>query len=245
MTEHATTRPSPDGPNQRSGRDGAAPKVVVAVDGPSGSGKSSTSRGVAQRLGLRYLDTGAMYRAMTQWMLADSVDVTDPDAVAARASEAVLQVGTDPGAPTVSIDGVDVTTAIRSPEVTSAVSLVSAVPAVRARMVAAQRSIIGAGGIVVEGRDIGTTVAPDADVKVYLVASATARAVRRHAELGPAAGEVTETGAALQQRDAMDSTRAASPLAKAEDAVIVDSTDHSLAEVIDLIVAMVPATGRP
>ena len=138
--------------------------VVVAMDGPSGSGKSSTSRGVAARLGLRYLDTGAMFRAMTWWMLERGVDVDDPGAVAAEADAPVLVSGTDPDAPTIRVGETDVAVPIRSQEVTSAVSAVSAVPEVRARLLREQRDIIGDGGIVVEGRDIGTVVAPDAAV---------------------------------------------------------------------------------
>src|SRR5690349_4360997 len=157
--------------------------MIIAVDGPSGSGKSSTSRGVATRLGLRYLDTGAMFRAMTWWLLQQGVDVNDPEAVAARVDAPVLVSGTDPDAPTITVDGVDVSGPIRTQEVTSAVSAVSAVPAVRERLLREQRDIIGSGGIVVEGRDIGTVVAPDAAVKVYLTADPEARAARRTAEM--------------------------------------------------------------
>ncbi|HSA51851.1 MAG TPA: (d)CMP kinase, partial [Yinghuangia sp.] len=130
--------------------------IVVAVDGPSGSGKSSVSRAVAQRLGLRYLDTGAMYRAMTWWMLHNGIDVHDAAAVAAAADKPELVSGTDPAAPTITADAADVAVPIRGPEVTAAVSAVSAVPEVRTRLVAMQRAVIGSGGIVVEGRDIGT-----------------------------------------------------------------------------------------
>jgi cytidylate kinase len=215
--------------------------VVVAIDGPSGSGKSSTSRGVAVRLGLRYLDTGAMYRAMTWWMLRHDVPVDDPTAVAERCGEPIIETGTDPGHPTITVDGTDVARAIRTPEVTGAVSPVSAVPQVRARLLGLQReAIAGAlckGGIVVEGRDIGSVVAPDADVKIYLTADATARAARRAAEQGVA--DVAATQSSLLARDRIDSTRAASPLAMAEGAVHVDSTPYTLEEVVDLIVGLV------
>lgn len=235
----------------------ALARVVVALDGPSGSGKSSTARGVAAQLGLRYLDTGAMYRAMTWWLLEHGVDVTDEAAVAAHADRPVMTVGTDPVAPTIVVDGVDVSAPIRGAAVTAAVSQVSAVPAVRARLVDVQRALIGAGGVVVEGRDIGTVVAPDAAVKVFLVASPDARARRRHAEHaadahahGAAGGtdiagatawasSIEDTGAALRRRDEMDIQRVVSPLAAAGDAIVVDSTDHSLAEVIDMIVGLV------
>jgi len=213
-------------------------RLVVAVDGPSGSGKSSTSRGVAKALGLRYLDTGAMYRAVTWWMLRTGVDVDDAQAVAARASEPVLTSGTDPERPTISVDGTDVSAPIRTPEVTRAVSAVSAVPEVRSLLLRQQRDIIGEGGIVVEGRDIGAVVAPDADVKVYLTAESAARAERRTAELAPGSVTVDATAQDLARRDRIDSGRAASPLTQAEDAVVVDTTaltlDEAIAAIVDL-----------
>jgi len=215
--------------------------VVVAIDGPSGSGKSSTSRGVAARLGLRYLDTGAMYRAMTWWMLRHDVPVDDPAAVAARCGDPVIGSGTDPAAPTITVDGADVAAAIRTPEVTGAVSAVSAVPQVRARLLDLQReAIAGAldeGGIVVEGRDIGSVVAPDADVKIYLTADAAARAARRAAEEG--GSDVAATESSLLARDQIDSTRTTSPLTMAEGAAHVDTTPYTLEEVVDLIVGLV------
>jgi cytidylate kinase len=213
-------------------------RVVVAVDGPSGSGKSSTSRGVAARLGLRYLDTGAMFRAMTWWMLRHDVDVEDPEAVAAHVDAPRLASGTDPRHPTITVDDVDVAGPIRSPEVTAAVSAVSAVPAVRARLLAEQRAIIGVGGIVVEGRDIGTVVAPDAPVKVFLTAAADTRAVRRTAEL-TAGTDPAATERDLLRRDRLDSGRAQAPLAMAADAVHIDTTTHTLAEVVDTVTALV------
>jgi CMP/dCMP kinase len=215
--------------------------VVVAIDGPSGSGKSTTSRGVAARLGLRYLDTGALYRAMTWWMLRHHVPVDDPTSVAARCAEPEIEAGTDPGHPTVTVDGIDVAAAIRTPEVTGAVSSVSAVPQVRARLLEVQRAVIedavDGPGIVVEGRDIGAVVAPDADVKVFLTADAAARATRRAAEEGGT--DVVATKSSLLARDHIDSTRTASPLTMAEGAVHVDSTPYSLEQVVDLIVRMV------
>ena len=215
--------------------------VVVAIDGPSGSGKSSTSRGVATRLGLRYLDTGAMYRAMTWWMLRHHVPVDEAAAVAERCDEPVIVAGTDPRHPTITVDGADVAAAIRTPEVTGAVSPVSAVPQVRARLLVLQRAAIADAladaGIVVEGRDIGAVVAPDADVKVYLTADAAARAARRAAEEG--VSDLAATRSSLLARDRIDSTRTASPLTMAEGAVHVDSTPYSLEEVVDLIVDLV------
>ena len=212
--------------------------VVVAMDGPSGSGKSSTSRGVARRLGLRYLDTGAQFRAMTWWMLQHDVDVDDAAAVAAHAEDPVLVSGTDPAAPTITVDGADVAGPIRSAEVTQAVSAVSAVPQIRARLLRDQREIIGEGGIVVEGRDIGTVVAPGAEVKVYLTADPEARAVRRTAELTHDA-DVSTTQQDLLRRDRLDSGRAAAPLTMADGAHHIDTTPFTLDEVIEQVVALV------
>lgn len=216
--------------------------LVIAIDGPSGSGKSSTSRGVATRLGLRYLDTGAMYRAMTWWMLRAGVDVHDPAAVAARVDEPVIESGTDPQRPTIVVDGVDVAEAIRSDEVTGSVSPVSAVPEVRARFLREQRDVIAAAvddgaGIVVEGRDIGSVVAPDAPVKVFLTADASARASRRAREEG--GSDVAATQESLLARDRIDSGRATSPLVMADGAVHLDTTPYDLDEVIDLVVGLV------
>ena len=216
--------------------------LVVAIDGPSGSGKSSTSRGVADRLGLRYLDTGAMFRAMTWWMLREGVDVHDAEAVAARAGEPDIVSGTDPLAPGIEVDGVDVAAAIRSDEVTAAVSPVSTVPAVRARLLELQREAIGDGGIVVEGRDIGSVVAPYAQVKVYLTADPAARAERRAAEEGGT--DLEATRASLLSRDRIDSGRATAPLVMAEGATHVDTTPYTLDEVIDRVVALVEAVGE-
>jgi cytidylate kinase len=213
--------------------------LVVAIDGPSGSGKSSTSRGVADRLGLRYLDTGAMYRAITWWMLRQDVDVHDPAAVAARVEEPEILSGTDPLGPTILVDGVDVGLAIRSDEVNAAVSPVAAVPAVRQRLLELQHEIIGAGGIVVEGRDIGSVVAPDADVKVFLTADAAARAHRRALEEGGA--DIAATRESLLARDEIDTGRTTSPRVMAEGAVHVDGTAYSLEDVVDLVVSLVEA----
>jgi cytidylate kinase len=212
--------------------------LVVAVDGTSGSGKSSTSRGVADRLGLRYLDTGAMFRAMTWWMLRQGVDVHDADAVADRCDEPAIVSGTDPLAPTITVDGTDVAVAIRQDDVNAAVSPVSAVPEVRARLLQLQREVIAAdGGIVVEGRDIGSVVVPDAPVKVYLSADPAARAARRAAEHG--ATDVEATRESLLARDRIDSGRATAPLVMADGAVHIDTTGHTLDEVIGLVVALV------
>jgi CMP/dCMP kinase len=213
--------------------------IVIAIDGTAGSGKSSASRGVAQELGLRYLDTGAMYRAMTWHMLLDGVDVNDAEAVARHAESAVIVPGTDPEQATISLNGRDVSREIRSDQVTATVSPVSAVPQVRALLVAQQREIIGGGGVVVEGRDIGTVVAPQAALKVYLSADPAARAVRRSSELArSSATDVATVEAALRERDAYDSGRRTAPLSAARDAVAIDSTHLSLREVIAEIVGL-------
>jgi cytidylate kinase len=212
--------------------------LIIAVDGPAGSGKSSAARGVALSLRLRYLDTGAMYRALTWWMLGRDVPVTSPDAVADRAGEPDIEVGTDPEHPAVAIDGTDVTGPIRTREVSNAVSAVASVPAVRARLVAMQQDIIArtcaaGSGIVAEGRDIGTVVAPQAAVKVYLTASETARAQRRSADLAADPGATpTVTQAEQQRRDQAD----AAQMTMAPDAVQIDSTALDLAQVISAIV---------
>lgn len=218
--------------------------LVIAVDGPSGSGKSSTARGVAARLGLAYLDTGAMYRAMTWTLLQRGTDLTDSDAVAGAAETVVITSGTDPLAPTIQVDGTDVSAPIRGVDVTRSVSVVAAVPRVRELLVSLQRAMIddAPGGIVVEGRDIGSTVAPGAPVKVYLVADRSARAARRAAELG--ALDAAATGTDLARRDEIDSTRAASPLAKAPDAVEIDGTHLTLDQVVDAVVTLVDDSTR-
>lgn len=203
---------------------------VVAVDGPSGSGKSTVSRRLAIALGARYLDTGAMYRAVTWAVLQAGVDPSDAAAVAEVCSRVSLDVGTDPSAPHIRVDGVPVDGPIRGVEVTAAVSPVAAVPAVRAALVARQRGIIAdAGRIVVEGRDIGTVVAPDADLKVYLTASPDERARRRS---GETMVDVDTTAADLRRRDQFDSTRAVDPLRRAADAVELDTTRLGIDEVV-------------
>ena len=219
--------------------------LVVAIDGPSGSGKSSTARGVAARLGLAYLDTGAMYRAVTWLAVHEGVDLTDTDAVADLVGRSQLVLELDPEHHSVTIDGHDVTTAIRDPDVSAAVSAVATNLAVRADLVARQKQVIAeaAGGIVAEGRDITTVVAPEAPVRVLLVADAAARVARRHAELG----EHVDADAVHDQvvrRDRDDSTVAAFHDA-APGVTVLDSTDLTLEQVIDTICALVPAAYEP
>jgi CMP/dCMP kinase len=205
-------------------------KCVVAVDGPSGSGKSTVSRRLASALDGVYLDTGAMYRAVTWAVLQAGADLADPDAITKIALETELSIGTDPSAPHFAANGVNVDAPIRGQEVTSAVSAVAAVPAVRKQLVALQQAIIaGHPRIVVEGRDIASVVAPDADLKVYLTASAAARAARRSAE---DATDVAATEAALARRDKLDSSRATDPLRVASGAVEVDTTGMGIDDVV-------------
>ena len=218
---------------------------VIAIDGPSGSGKSTVARALAARLGLRYLDTGAMYRAVTAVVLAAGVDPDDSPTIAALAPTLDLEISTDAEPARVTVGGRDVTAEIRGAAVTAAVSAVSAVPAVRMAMVAKQRALIGAGGIVVEGRDIGTAVAPDADLKVFLTADPQERAARRARETDAPVGA---TEADLARRDQLDSSRAASPLAQAPDAVVLDSThlgpDAVVGEIRRALGAAATTTGR-
>jgi len=218
-------------------------RIVVAVDGTSGSGKSSTCRGVAARMGLRYLDTGAMFRAMTWWLLREGVDVRDAAAVAARVGEPMLVTGTDPSGSTITVDGIDVAAAIRTDEVTGSVSPVSTVPEVRARLLQMQREIIGEGGIVVEGRDIGSVVWPQAEVKVFITADPAARAVRRAQEEGGSDLDATERS--LRERDRIDSGRATAPLVMADGAIHLDTTAYTLDEVIDLLVGWAGQVQEP
>ena len=220
---------------------------MIAVDGPAGAGKSSAARGVATKLGLRYLDTGAMYRALTWFLITQRLDVTDPAVVAANARRPVIEVGTDPGRPAIAVDGKDVSGPIRSRAVSNAVSAVASVPEVRAHLVAEQQGILArvcatGGGIVAEGRDIGTVVAPQAVVKVFLTASQDARAARRSADLAADPGATPDvTRAENARRDRADAPQTV----MAADAIEVDSTVLSLDEVIGLIVRVAGERGFP
>jgi CMP/dCMP kinase len=212
----------------------------ITLDGPSGTGKSSVARQVAQRLGAAYLDTGAMYRAATVAVLEAGVNLDDKVAVARAVSDACIEVGTDSRREKVKVDGVDVRHRIRGAEVTRAVSPVSAVPAVRRLLVARQRELIaGADAVVVEGRDIGTVVLPEATLKVYLTASPEVRAQRRAAQLGVTDHDkIAALAADMRRRDEYDSRRADSPLRPAEDAVVVDSTDLEQEQTVAEVVAL-------
>ena len=219
--------------------DGSRP-LVIAIDGPSGSGKSSTARGVAHRLDLAFLDTGAMYRAITWLALHEGLDSADEPAVARLAREAQLDINTDPDSPSVAANGHDVTTAIRDPDVSAAVSAIATNLDVRRELVDRQRQIIIAAprGIVAEGRDITTVVAPDAQVRVLLVADPAERVARRHAELGEQIDADAVTDQVIR-RDTDDSTVAQFHSA-APGVVVLDSTLLTLEQVIDAICALVP-----
>ena len=219
--------------------DGSRP-LVIAIDGPSGSGKSSTARGVARRLDLAFLDTGAMYRAITWLALHEGLDSADEPAVARLAREAQLDINTDPDSPSVAANGHDVTTAIRDPDVSAAVSAIATNLDVRRELVDRQRELIIAapGGIVAEGRDITTVVAPDAQVRVLLVADPAERVARRHAELGERIDADAVTDQVIR-RDSDDSTVAQFHSA-APGVVVLDSTLLTLEQVIDAICALVP-----
>jgi CMP/dCMP kinase len=215
---------------------------VLALDGPSGTGKSTVARHLARQLDAGYLDTGAMYRAATLAVLRAGVDPAGPEAVPA-ALRAAIEVGTDPVDPTVRLDGDDVAEEIRGEAVTSAVSAVSAYPEVRERLVAQQRRIVaealasGHQGVVVEGRDIGTVVVPDAPLKVYLTATAEVRASRRGDQDRRAGriGDAASTLLAVRRRDELDSGRASSPLRPAADAVQLDTTELDVLDVLDAL----------
>ena len=215
---------------------------VVALDGPSGTGKSTVARRLAMRLDAHYLDTGAMYRAATLAVLRAGADPDDAVAVTKVVEDSEFTVSTDPAAPGIALNGADVSAQIRTAEVTGAVSAVSAVPSVRALLVALQRRLIGDGGIVVEGRDIGSVVWPMARPKVYLTASPEARARRRAGELPGV--DIEAVAADIARRDRLDSTRAASPLTRAEDAVELDTTDLEVEQVVDRLAALAGRPGR-
>jgi cytidylate kinase len=202
---------------------------VIAIDGPAGAGKSTVARALAARLGLEYLDTGAMYRGVTLAAMRRGIDPTDTDQVADLAEQVTLEVG-ERG---VFVDGFDATTDIRSHEVTIAVSAVAANSRVRTELVRRQRAWARQrGGGVLEGRDIGSVVFPDAELKLYLTASAKVRAERRGAETG---GDVAEIEAAIAQRDRHDSTRAHGPLVEADGSIVVDTTGLSIDQVLERI----------
>jgi cytidylate kinase len=222
-------------------------KPVIAIDGPAGAGKSSVSRRLAQELGLRYVDTGAMYRVVGVLAYERGIDFADVEALAALCDGLDLRFEEGADGVRVIADGRDLARAIRSADAGQLASKVSVVPEVRARLVARQRDMAAGGGVVMEGRDIGTVVLPDATVKVYLVASAAERARRRCDELR-ARGEsadVAQVTREIEERDRRDQSRAHSPLRPADDAFLVDTTPDSIDAVVARIRALVAARGNP
>jgi CMP/dCMP kinase len=234
--------PSAGGQARGNADGGDAPRrdVVVAIDGPAGSGKSTVARAVAERCGLRYLDTGSTYRAMTLALLRRGTPVEDQEAIVEAAGSVRVGLELDPGpgaASRVLLDGEPLgPDLLRSDEVNAAVSVVSAVPAVRRRLVALQRSVMAQGGVVAEGRDVGTVVCPEAEAKVFLTASPDERARRRGGPDGTG-----ESADQVARRDHLDSSRAVAPTKASEDALIIDTTGRPVDEVVDEIVALVQA----
>ena len=217
--------------------------VVIAIDGPSGAGKGTVARRVADRLGYRHVDTGAMYRAVAWAAVERGIALDDEAAVAALADGARIEVD----ATRVAIDGVDITTLIRTPVVDRAASLVARLPGVRAILVAQQRAMAGDGNLVMEGRDIGTVVFPEAPVKIYLDADPAERARRRAHDPAHQSGSfsVAAVATALADRDASDRSRATSPLSMAADAVHLDTTRMTIAEAVARVLALVDARRKP
>ncbi|HTZ42595.1 MAG TPA: (d)CMP kinase [Jatrophihabitans sp.] len=206
---------------------------VIALDGPAGTGKSTVAQRLAARLGAQYLDTGAMYRAATVAVLRAGADPADPAAVLETVAASRIEVSLDPQRQRTLLDGQDVSTAIRGAETTAAVSAVSAVPEVRERLVAQQRELIGRGPTVAEGRDIGSVVWPQAELKVYLTAREEVRAQRRAGQLGQQ--DLAGIAESMRRRDAFDSGRAASPLRRPDGAVEVDTSDLGIDDVVTVL----------
>ncbi|HEX4946695.1 MAG TPA: (d)CMP kinase [Blastocatellia bacterium] len=217
--------------------------MIIAIDGPAGAGKSTVAKAVARRLNYLYIDTGAMYRAIGWRVLQEGIEFENVERIGQLAAEATIELQGSMDDLRVSIDDRDITGEIRTPEVSQAASIVSAIPAVRRALVARQQEMGRVGNVVMEGRDIGTVVFPEADVKIFLDASAVARTQRRFAEdvQKGIASSVEETHAALASRDNRDSTRAVSPLVQAPDAVYIDSSNFTIEEVIAQVLQLIEA----
>lgn len=213
-------------------------KIVIAIDGPAASGKSTTAKLVAERLGYLHIDTGAMYRAITLKVVEEKIPLEAVDRIQKLAERTNIQLERRNGQHRVFLDGRDVTEAIRSSEVTKRVSLISSYPAVRSVMVREQRRMAEAGGVVLEGRDIGTVVLPNADLKIFMTADVAERARRRKKELEQAGVGVDEQAlrVEIEERDRRDSTREASPLRKAPDAIVLDTSNLTVEQQVDFIV---------
>lgn len=218
-------------------------KLIIAIDGPAGSGKSTIGKRVAERLNYRYVDTGAMYRAVAWKALQQRVPLGDVEAVTRVARDAHMALQCNPQQFEIVVDGEDVTTAIRTPEVSDASSKISVIPAVRRELVAQQRRLGESGGVVMEGRDIGTVVFPQADLKIFLDASSGARAERRYAEHSTKgeAGDLQQITEAVRKRDQRDASRNTSPMVAAKDAVHLDTTHLTVDQVVEKVLALVEA----
>jgi cytidylate kinase len=218
--------------------------MIIAIDGPAGAGKSTVAKAVARRLHYLYIDTGAMYRAIGWKVLQDEIEFENVARIGQLAAESTIELEGSVDDLRVSLDDRDITAEIRTPEVSQAASIVSAIPAVRRALVARQQEMGRVGNVVMEGRDIGTVVFPNADVKIFLDASTAARAQRRFAEdvQRGIAASVEETRTALESRDHRDSSRADSPLVQADDAVYIDSSHFTVEEVIEQVLQLIEAS---
>ncbi|MEK6700184.1 MAG: (d)CMP kinase [Nitrospirota bacterium] len=220
--------------------------LVIAIDGPSGAGKSTVARRLAKRLGYTYIDTGAMYRAIGWKAKQEGIDPANETALAGLCGRIQVLLTNDADDPRIAVDGIDVSEAIRTPEMGMTASAVSKSPAVRARLLSLQRDLGARGGVVMDGRDIGTVVFPDADVKFYLDASPEERGRRRYRELSAKgmAVDLDRITRELRERDLQDSGRAIAPLKRAEDALLIDSSDREIDEVVEAMLANVMQKGN-